>query len=331
MKYMVMECHKAYAVLMDEASRVVHAANLHYEVGQIVEAPVLLQEQEASAPRISMTVKRIAAVAACFVVMAGAGALYYHGNHVPYSSIMVCAEANIRMDVSRSGKVLSVQPLNQNAAQLLTNYECTGKDQLTVTNELIERAVESGYVQQGDTVGVYYEKDKSKNSEQFQEDVEKSLASHLLNADIHDDYDRAAEPPQPPAPVTPPVETPGPPAAPLPEKDADKPEPPAPPKDGETPALQPVTPDQEVPAPGAEPEEPAAPADPAHEHAVDPEVPQPADPPREHADDSPVPPVEHPPVSPQDSAPLPPADHPIHPPKAGTHEITPPSQETPEE
>ena len=29
MKYIVMECHEAYAILMDEESRFFHAANLH--------------------------------------------------------------------------------------------------------------------------------------------------------------------------------------------------------------------------------------------------------------------------------------------------------------
>jgi len=33
MKYIVMECHEGYAVLMDEESRFVNAANMHYEVG----------------------------------------------------------------------------------------------------------------------------------------------------------------------------------------------------------------------------------------------------------------------------------------------------------
>ena len=49
MKYLVMECHAGYAVLMDEASRFVRAANLHYEIGQTVTDPVLMTETQ---PRI---------------------------------------------------------------------------------------------------------------------------------------------------------------------------------------------------------------------------------------------------------------------------------------
>ena len=36
MKYMVMECHLTYAVVLSEDGRFLKAANLHYEPGQVV-------------------------------------------------------------------------------------------------------------------------------------------------------------------------------------------------------------------------------------------------------------------------------------------------------
>ena len=36
MKYMVMECHLSYAVVLDEEGRFLKVANRHYEVGQTV-------------------------------------------------------------------------------------------------------------------------------------------------------------------------------------------------------------------------------------------------------------------------------------------------------
>ena len=47
MKYMVMECHTGYAVLLDEEGRFWKAADLHYEVGQTVENPVLMKQAAA--------------------------------------------------------------------------------------------------------------------------------------------------------------------------------------------------------------------------------------------------------------------------------------------
>ena len=42
MKYLVMETHPAYAVLLDERGRFVKAANLHYRVGDTVQDVVEL-------------------------------------------------------------------------------------------------------------------------------------------------------------------------------------------------------------------------------------------------------------------------------------------------
>lgn len=43
MKYLVMECHRGYAVVLDEEGRFLKAANLNYTVGQelteIITAP----------------------------------------------------------------------------------------------------------------------------------------------------------------------------------------------------------------------------------------------------------------------------------------------------
>ena len=51
MKYMVMECHTGYAVLLDEEGRFWKAADLHYEVGQTVENPVLMKQPQPSGRR----------------------------------------------------------------------------------------------------------------------------------------------------------------------------------------------------------------------------------------------------------------------------------------
>ena len=59
MKYVVMECHTAYAILMDEDSRFVKAANLNYEVGQTVENPVLMESFKQTKTAKLITIKRI--------------------------------------------------------------------------------------------------------------------------------------------------------------------------------------------------------------------------------------------------------------------------------
>ena len=51
MSYLVMECRRSYAVLLDQEGRFVKAANLRYEVGQTVFDPVLLEEP---APKLKL-------------------------------------------------------------------------------------------------------------------------------------------------------------------------------------------------------------------------------------------------------------------------------------
>ena len=43
MKYIVMECHYSYAVLLDRNGKFVKAANMGYKVGETVEDPVLIK------------------------------------------------------------------------------------------------------------------------------------------------------------------------------------------------------------------------------------------------------------------------------------------------
>ena len=46
MKYLIMECHMAYAVVLDEDGRFLKAANMDYEVGQTVDTLSLIHISE---------------------------------------------------------------------------------------------------------------------------------------------------------------------------------------------------------------------------------------------------------------------------------------------
>ena len=57
MSYMVIECRRSYAILLDEEGRFLKAANLHYKVGQTVSDPVLMREPQAAASPAAAWVK----------------------------------------------------------------------------------------------------------------------------------------------------------------------------------------------------------------------------------------------------------------------------------
>lgn len=148
MQFLVIELHPAYAVLLDQEGRFVRAANLGYTVGQRVSDPVLLAEQTRRRrwPGIAAT------LAACLAV--ALGVLYYVNYLLPFSSIFLSINPQVQIDVNRRGAVVRVIALNDDAEVLLAGYQGRGKDQLTVTEELIDRAIALGYLSPGGSVTI---------------------------------------------------------------------------------------------------------------------------------------------------------------------------------
>ena len=149
MKYLVMECHPGYAVLLDEEGRFLKAANMHYEVGQTVEDPVLLR----CAPEKRKVVpfaRALTAVAACLALVFGFG--FYYNYVASYSAIILSINPQVRLELNRQGQVVSLVGTNQDGVELLKDYDGRGKDKVTVADELIDRAIAMGFLSQGGQV-----------------------------------------------------------------------------------------------------------------------------------------------------------------------------------
>ena len=153
MSYLVMECRRSYAVLLDQEGRFVKAANLRYEVGQTVFDPVLLEEP---APRLKLLpwigggAAGLAALAAA-LVFAVILPLYHQAVDV-YSSIYLTINPQVQMDLNHAGDVVELTGTNRDGVLLLEGYDYTGKDRLTVADELVDRAIDMGFLEDGGTV-----------------------------------------------------------------------------------------------------------------------------------------------------------------------------------
>lgn len=148
MSYIVMECHPGYAVLLDEDGRFLKAANLHYEVGQTVYDPVLMKEKPDMRKRVlHWSRSGFAAAAACFLLFFGFR--YYQTYLQPYSSIYLKINPEVQMDLNRKGTVVSLTGTNEDGKELLEGYSGRGKDKVTVADELIDRAIEMGFLSEG--------------------------------------------------------------------------------------------------------------------------------------------------------------------------------------
>ncbi|MBR5684225.1 MAG: hypothetical protein IKW96_13305 [Ruminococcus sp.] len=180
MKYIVMECHKGYAVLMDEEARYMKAANLRYTVGQTVTAPVLMEYGAEEERRISFYVTRFAAAAACLAIAVSAGSFYYTRNFKTHSTVLISAKTNIRMDLNIKGEVLHLSGGDATADELLRDYNGKGKDKLTAANEILDMEKSQGLNTEDDVVNIFIKTDADEYNI-FKEEFENGITDTKVN------------------------------------------------------------------------------------------------------------------------------------------------------
>ena len=151
MKYMVMETHPAYAVVLDEDGRFLKAANLRYQVGDTVQDIVELRTPQKKVVPAWKPLSGLAAAAACLcLVFFG----WYQPNYTAYGTLRIQINPDVEMTVSRTDRVLDLEGLNADGEDLIEEYDYQGKDRETAANELVERAIDMGYLSDGETVSI---------------------------------------------------------------------------------------------------------------------------------------------------------------------------------
>ena len=151
MKYLVMETHPAYAVVLDEEGRFLKAANLRYQVGDTVQDIVELRTPRKKVVPAWRPLSGLAAAAACLcLVFFG----WYQPNYTAYGTLRIQINPDVEMTVSRTDRVLDLEGLNADGEDLIEEYDYQGKDRETAANELVERAIDMGYLSDGETVSI---------------------------------------------------------------------------------------------------------------------------------------------------------------------------------
>ena len=151
MNYLVMEIHPAYAVVMDEEGRFLKAANLHYQVGDTVQNIVELRWPREKKTIPWKPLSSLASLVACLcLVIFG----WYQPNFTPYGALRIQINPDVELTLSRTDRVLEVEGLNEDGEVLAAGYDYRGKDRETATEELVERAIDLGYLSDGDTVAI---------------------------------------------------------------------------------------------------------------------------------------------------------------------------------
>lgn len=207
MKYLVMECHMAYAVVLDEDGRFLKAANMGYEVGQTLDTimeivepgPAFSNEQhpsdifydtafeeghpsasKKSRPLLRL-LRRSLPVAAAFCLFLSAGHYFIMS---PYGTVRISINPKIELSVNRLNYVLTLSGINPDGEHLIQGYEYKRKTVSEAALDLTERARTMGYLTAGGTVYI----GASSVHEDWEDDVKKDLAWELgsrLEPDIH--------------------------------------------------------------------------------------------------------------------------------------------------
>ena len=178
MSYLVMECHPGYAVLLDEEGRFLKAANFRYEVGQTVYDPVLMEEAPEKQRHVVRWISSgIAAIAACILLFFGFS--YYQNYIQSYSSIYLTINPEVQMDLNRQGTVVALNGTNEDGKTLLEGYDGKGKDKVTVAGELIDRAIEMGFLSEGGRVSFSIDSPDDALFQEYGMELRTSVTEHL--------------------------------------------------------------------------------------------------------------------------------------------------------
>lgn len=184
MKYIVMECHTSYAILLDENGVFLKAANLHYEVGQTVSNPVLMQENQTAKSKTQKAIRNtLIAIAACLVLIFSTE--YYQYTTSPYSSILISINPQVQIQLNKKGNVVSIAGTNKDGEILIDGYDAKGKSKTTVADELVERAIEMGFLTDGGNVTFSISTPDKNLYNQYESELKKSVKPDGENVNIN--------------------------------------------------------------------------------------------------------------------------------------------------
>lgn len=141
MKYMVLECHPGYAVVLDEEGNFLKVANCKFEAGQMLTEVEPMRTP--SRKRKMLWRYAAAAVAACLALVLG---LMWPESTQPYASVYVKINPEVRIDVNKNDQVVGLTGINDDGVALVETYDYREKDLSRVTDELVDLAIQMGYL-----------------------------------------------------------------------------------------------------------------------------------------------------------------------------------------
>ena len=137
--------------------------------------------------------------------------VHFDHNYTAYGTLRIQINPDVEMTVSRTDRVLDLEGLNADGEDLIEGYDYRGKDRETAAGELVERAIDMGYLSDGDTISVTVRSDdadwQAREEAQIQAQLEERYGATIVIrlGDGAADQSQSAAAPEEPAEVVVPV------------------------------------------------------------------------------------------------------------------------------
>lgn len=185
MKYLIMECHPSYAVALEDNGTFLKVANMHYVPGQRVAEVIPMQIPEKTQKTGYRWMRSLAAVAACLVLVL---TTVFMMGRMPYASVYLTINPQVRVDVNRKDVVVDVVGVNEDGIDLIQGYEYKKKDLDTVMDDLVDLAIDKGYLHAGGAINLTLDAEDETWVTNHEDRLSDQLNTHLtdkITVDIH--------------------------------------------------------------------------------------------------------------------------------------------------
>ena len=152
MKYMILECHLGYAIALDNEGRFKKVANQNYQVGQTVNTVFELVDEKPHLripTRLLGALSSIAAVAIIAVLF-----ILNPLNPSVFASVNLKINPEVNIELNKDNEVTNIKGVNSDGNILIENYNYQQKQLEPVMDELIQRAIDLGFLQEGGQISV---------------------------------------------------------------------------------------------------------------------------------------------------------------------------------
>ncbi len=160
MTYLVMECHPAYALVLDERGSLTRVPNLGYEVGQTLRDVVVFDDEVLTfdaAPRKGRRTRLVALLAAACLCTAFVGGFALW--QTPIGTVRMSINPEVEIDVNRFDRVVGLEGENDDGKELVEGFVYYGRTVDEVSDDLADRAEGQGYLDEGGRIEISVESD----------------------------------------------------------------------------------------------------------------------------------------------------------------------------